>query len=192
MTGVQTCALPIYTVDIKTSVDVTRAREDSMAVFPFSIKNADFNLSAQLKIFSEKGSMFLEFESYVDQINVAKIQQNIPEALANTQSAVWLSQSLNSGVVKNAMFTTRFNLSDEQSVPITKFSADLVDAQLTMDSKWPPITGLNARVSFTNNYVQITGKDAKVGDIDISYLNISAHNFGQDDAKIIEIGRAHV
>ena len=124
-----------------------------------------------------------EFESYVDQINVAKIQQNLPEALANTQSAVWLSQSLNSGVVKNAMFTTRFNLSDEQSVPITKFSADLVDAQLTMDSKWPPITGLNARVSFTNNYVQITGKDAKVGDIDISYLNISAHNFGQDDAK---------
>ena len=179
------------TVDIKTSVDVTRAREDSMAVFPFSIKNADFNLSAQLKIFSEKESMFLEFESYVDQINVAKIQQNIPEALANTQSAVWLSQSLNSGVVKNAMFTTRFNLSDEQSVPITKFSADLVDAQLTMDSKWPPITGLNARVSFTNNYVQITGKDAKVGDIDISYLNISAHNFGQDDAKIIAYGRIY-
>jgi len=177
------------TVDIKTSVDVTRAKEDRMAIFPFSIKNADFNLSAQLKIFSEKGQMFLEFESYVDQIDVAKIQQNIPEALANTQSAVWLSQSLNSGLIKNAMLTTRFNLSAEQAAPITKFSADLEGAQLTMDPKWPPITKLNARVSFTNNYVQITGKDAKVGDIDIGYLNISAHNFGQDDAKIIAHGR---
>jgi len=179
------------TVDIKTSVDVTRAKEDRMAVFPFTIKNADFSLSAQLKIFSEKGQMFLEFESYVDQIDVAKIQQNIPEALANTQSAVWLSQSLNSGMIKNAMFTTRFNLSAKQAAPITKFSADLEDAQLTMDPEWAPITELNARVSFTNNYVQITGKDAKVGDIDISYLNISAHNFGQDDAKIIAHGRVN-
>jgi len=177
------------TVDIKTSVDVTRAQEDKVAVFPFSIKNADFSLSAQLKIFSEKGQMFLEFESYIDQIDIAKIQQNIPEALANTQSAVWLSHSLNSGIIKNAMFTTRFNLYAEQSMPITKFSADLVDAQLTMDPEWAPITKLNARVSFTNNYVQITGKGAKVGDIDISYLNISAHNFGQDDAKIIAHGR---
>ena len=177
------------TVDIKTSVDVTRAKKDNVAVFPFSIKNADFNLSAQLKIFSEKGQMFLEFESYVDQINVSKIQQNIPEALANTQSAVWLSQSLNSGLVKNAMFTTRFKLSGEQSMPITKFSAELVDAQLTMDPKWPPITKLNAKVSFTNNYVQITGKNAKVGDIDVSYLNISARNFDQDDAKISAYGR---
>ena len=179
------------TVDIKTSVDVTRAKEDRMAVFPFTINNADFSLSAQLKIFSEKGQMFLEFESYVDQIDVAKIQQNIPEALANTQSAVWLSQSLNSGMIKNAMFTTRFNLSAEQAAPITKFSADLEDAQLTMDPEWAPIAELNARVSFTNNYVQITGKDAKVGDIDISYLNISAHNFGQDDAKIIAHGRVN-
>lgn len=179
------------TVDIKTSVDVTRAKEDRMAVFPFTINNADFSLSAQLKIFSEKGQMFLDFESYVDQIDVAKIQQNIPEALANTQSAVWLSQSLNSGMIKNAMFTTRFNLSAEQAAPITKFSADLEDAQLTMDPEWAPITELNARVSFTNNYVQITGKDAKVGDIDISYLNISAHNFGQDDAKIIAHGRVN-
>lgn len=179
------------TVDIKTSVDVTRAKEDKMAVFPFSIKNADFNLSAQLKIFSEKGQMFLEFESYIDQIDIAKIQQNIPEALASTQSAVWLSQSLNSGMVKNAMFTTRYNLSDEQAAPIAKFSADLVGAQLTMDPKWPPITGLNARVIFTNNYVQITGKNAKAGDIDINYLNISAHNLDQDDAKIIAQGRVN-
>ena len=178
-------------VDIKTSVDVTRAKEDRMAVFPFSIKNADFNLSAQLKIFSEKDQMFLEFESYVDQIDVAKIQQNIPEALANTQSAVWLSQSLNSGMIKNVMFTTRFNLSDKQAAPITKFSADLEGAQLTMDPEWAPITKLNARVIFTNNYVQITGKDAKVADIDISYLNISAHNFGQNDAKIIAHGRVN-
>ena len=188
VTGVQAPKIG-NTVDIKTSVDVTRAKEDKMAVFPFSIKNDDFSLSAQLKIFSEKGQMFLEFESYIDQIDVAKIQQNIPEALANTKSAVWLSQSLNSGMIKNAMFTTRFNLSGEQAAPITKFSADLANAQLTMDPEWPPITELNARVSFTNNYVQITGKDAKVGGIDISYLNISAHNFGRDDAKIIAHGR---
>ena len=177
------------TVDIKTSVDVTRAKEDQIALFPFTVKNNDFTLSAQLKIFSEKDSTFLEFESYIDQIDVAKIQQNIPEALANTQSAVWLSQSLNSGMVENVRFTTRFNLSAEQARPITKFSADLTEAQLTMDSKWEPITSLNAKVSFTNNYVQITGKDAKVGDIDISYLNISAHDFGRENAKVTVYGR---
>jgi uncharacterized protein YhdP len=176
------------TVDIKTSIDVTRAKEDRVAIFPFTVKNADFSLFAQLKIFSEKGQIFLEFESYIDQIDVAKIQQNIPEVLANTQSAIWLSRSLNSGIIKNAMFTMRFNLSDEHDKPLTKFNADLIDAQLTIDSAWSPITELNVKVSFTNNYVQIIGKDAKIDDIHISYLDILVNNFSQDNAKIIATG----
>ena len=135
ITSVQTPKIG-NTVDIKTSVDVTRVKEDRVVIFPFTVKNADFSLFAQLKIFSEKGQMFLEFESYIDQIDVAKIQQNIPEALANTQSAMWLSRSLNSGIIKNAMFTMRFNLSDEYGKPLIKFSADLVDAKLTIDPEW--------------------------------------------------------
>ena len=36
------------TVNIKTSIDVARARADKTAFIPFTIKNEDFNLSAQL------------------------------------------------------------------------------------------------------------------------------------------------
>ena len=78
------------TVNIKTSIDVARARADRVAVIPFTIKNEDFNLSAQLKIFSQQDKVYLEFQSYIDQIDVTKINQNIPEALANTQSTIWL------------------------------------------------------------------------------------------------------
>ena len=39
-------------LNINTTIDVTKATEDRVAVIPFSLKNEDFNLSAQLKIFN--------------------------------------------------------------------------------------------------------------------------------------------
>ena len=102
------------TVNIKTSIDVAKARADRVAVIPFTIKNEDFNLSAQLKIFSQQDKVYLEFQSYIDQIDVTKINQNIPEALA--QYTKYLFGSIKSsaeGVLTDVMLTTRFNISGE-------------------------------------------------------------------------------
>ena len=60
-------------IRINTSIDVAKAREDRVAVIPFSINNEDFNLSAQVKIFNQQEEVYLEFESYIDQIEVSKI-----------------------------------------------------------------------------------------------------------------------
>jgi len=117
------------TVNIKTSIDVARARADRVAVIPFTIKNEDFNLSAQLKIFSQQDKVYLEFQSYIDQIDVTKINQNIPEVLANTQSTIWLDKVITEGVLTDIMLTTRFNISGELETPNTKFSANLKDAK---------------------------------------------------------------
>lgn len=177
------------TVDIKTSIDVGRARANRVAIFPFSIKNADFNLSAQLKVFSQQDKVFLELQSYVDQIDVAKIHQNLPESLADTKSAIWLNSALGSGVLKDVLFTTRFTLAGDDAPPKTKLSANLENVELTIDSKWAPITGLNARVTFTNDHVKITGKDAKLDTLGLSYINIDANNLGGADAQLIIHGR---
>ena len=177
------------TVNIKTSIDVARARADRVAVIPFTIKNEDFNLSAQLKIFSEQDKVYLEFQSYIDQIDVTKINQNIPEALANTQSTEWLDKVIAEGVLSDIMLTTRFNISGDLETPNTKFSANLQDAKLNVNSGWAPITDLNAKVTFSNDYVNITGKNAKLEGIDLSYLNISIRNFNKPEAKLVLDGR---
>jgi uncharacterized protein YhdP len=177
------------TVNIKTSIDVARARADRVAIIPFTIKNEDFNLSAQLKIFSQQDKVYLEFQSYIDQIDVTKINQNIPEALANTQSTEWLDKVIAEGVLSDIMLTTRFNISGDLETPNTKFSANLQDAKLNVNSGWAPITDLNAKVTFSNDYVNITGKNAKLEGIDLSYLNISIRNFNKPEAKLVLDGR---
>lgn len=177
------------TLNIKTSIDVARARADRVAVIPFTIKNEDFNLSAQLKIFSQQDKVYLEFQSYIDQIDVTKINQNIPEALANTQSTEWLDKVIAEGVLSDIMLTTRFNISGDLETPNTKFSANLQDAKLNVNSGWAPITDLNAKVTFSNDYVNITGKNAKLEGIDLSYLNISIRNFNKPEAKLVLDGR---
>ena len=177
------------TVNIKTSIDVARARADRVAVIPFTIKNEDFNLSAQLKIFSQQDKVYLEFQSYIDQIDVTKINQNIPEALANTQSTEWLDKVIAEGVLSDIMLTTRFNISGDLETPNTKFSANLQDAKLNVNPGWAPITDLNAKVTFSNDYVNITGKNAKLEGIDLSYLNISIRNFNKPEAKLVLDGR---
>jgi hypothetical protein len=169
-------------VNINTSIDVARAIEDRIVVIPFSIKNDDFNLSAQLKIFNQQDKVYLEFESYIDEIDISKINQNIPETLANTEGAIWLNQVITEGVLTDVMLTTRFNMSGDLEAPNTKFSANLNDANLNINPEWPSINGLNAKVTFSNNYLKIIANKAKLDDIDLNYLSITTRDFNQPDS----------
>ena len=171
-------------VNINTSIDVAKTIEDRIAVIPFSLKNDDFSLSAQLKIYNQQDKVYLEFESYIDQIDISKINQNIPEELSNSEGAIWLNQVVTEGFLTDVMLTTRFNMSGDLEAPNTKLSANLNDAKLNINSKWPSIDDLNAKVTFSNNYLKIIANKAKLDDIDLNYLSITTRDFNQPDSKL--------
>ena len=171
-------------VRINTSIDVAKAREEREAVIPFSINNEDFNLSAQVKIFNQQDEVFLDFESYVDQIDVTKISQNIPESLVDSKAVEWIEAVLTKGLMTDIMLTTRFNMSGEIESPNTKFSANLNGATINADPNWPSIENINAKVNFSNDYLKIVGNQASVEDIDLSYLSITSRDFNQPDATL--------
>ena len=171
-------------VNINTSIDVAKAREERVAVIPFSLQNEDFNLSAQVKIFNQQDQVYLEFESYIDQIEVSKINQNIPESLSSSEGARWIDEVLKDGFLTDIMFTTRFNMSGEIEAPNTKFSANLSKATINANPNWPSIEDINAKVTFSNDYLKIVGNQARVEGIDLSYLSITTRDFNQPDAKL--------
>jgi len=169
---------------MSTTIDVVKVREDRSVVIPFTIKNKDFNLSAQIKIFTQQDQIYLEFESYIDQIEVSKINENIPEILASTEGVKWIESVLNKGVLTDIMLTTRFNLSGDSEPPNTRFSANLNSAEISVNSNWPTIKDFDAKVTFSNNYLKIVGNKAAIEDVDLSYLSITTKNFNKDDAKL--------
>ena len=171
-------------VNINTSIDVAKAREERVAVIPFSLQNEDFNLSAQVKIFNQQDQVYLEFESYIDQIEVSKINQNIPESLSASEGARWIDEVLKDGLLTDIMLTTRFNMSGEIEAPNTKFSANLSKATINANPNWPSIEDINAKVTFSNDYLKIVGNQARVEGIDLSYLSITTRDFNQPDAKL--------
>ena len=171
-------------VNINTSIDVAKAREERVAVIPFSLQNEDFNLSAQVKIFNQQDQVYLEFESYIDQIEVSKINQNIPESLSSSEGARWIDEVLKDGFLTEIMLTTRFNMSGEIEAPNTKFSANLSKATINANPNWPSIEDINAKVTFSNDYLKIVGNQARVEGIDLSYLSITTRDFNQPDAKL--------
>ena len=171
-------------VTINTSIDVAKAREEREAVIPFSINNEDFNLSAQVKIFNQQDEVFLDFESYIDQIDVTKISQNIPESLVDSKAVEWIEAVLTKGLMTDIMLTTRFNMSGEIESPNTKFSANLSGATINADPNWPSIENINAKVNFSNDYLKIVGNQASVEDIDLSYLSITSRDFNQPDSTL--------
>ena len=171
-------------VNINTSIDVAKAREERVAVIPFSLQNEDFNLSAQVKIFNQQDKVYLEFESYIDQIEVSKINQNIPESLSSSEGARWIDEVLKDGLLTDIMLTTRFNMSGEIEAPNTKFSANLSKATINANPNWPSIEDINAKVTFSNDYLKIVGNQARVEGIDLSYLSITTRDFNQSDAKL--------
>ena len=171
-------------LNINTTIDVTKATEDRVAVIPFSLKNEDFNLSAQLKIFNQQDRVYLEFESYIDEIEVSKINQNLPSALANSAAALWLDQVIDKGFLTDISLTTRFNMSGDLDRPNTKFSANLSNANLNLDSKWPSISDLNAKVNFSNDYLRLTSNKAQIDGIDLSYLSITSKDFNMAGSEL--------
>ncbi len=171
-------------VRINTSIDVAKAREDREAVIPFTINNEDFNLSAQVKIFNEQDQVYLDFESYIDQIEVSKISQNIPDSLADSKGARWIETVLTDGLLTDIMLTTRFNMSGEIEAPNTRFSANLSDATISASEKWPSINNINAKVNFSNDYLNIVGNQANVEDIELSYLSITTRDFNEPEATL--------
>ena len=171
-------------VNINTSIDVTKAREEHVVVIPFSLQNEDFNLSAQVKIFNQQDQVYLEFESYIDQIEVSKINQHIPESLSDSEGAQWIDEVLKDGFLTDIMLTTRFNMSGEIEAPNTKFSANLTKATINANPDWPSIRDINAKVTFSNDYLKIVGNQASVEDIDLSYLSITTRDFNKPDAKL--------
>ena len=171
-------------VNINTSIDVAKAREERVAVIPFSLQNEDFNLSAQVKIFNQQDQVYLEFESYIDQIEVSKINQNIPESLSASEGARWIDEVLKDGFLTDIMLTTRFNMSGEIEAPNTKFSANLSKATINANPNWPSIEDINAKVTFSNDFLKIVGNQARVEGIDLSYLSITTRDFNQLDAKL--------
>ena len=172
-------------IKINTSIDVSKARKDRVAVIPFTLKNDDFNLTAQLKIFNEQDRVYLEFESYIDEIDVSKINQNLPDILANTKGVNWLNQVISEGILTDVMLTTRFNMSGNLEAPNTKFSANLNDANLNINPNWLSINELNAKIIFSNNYLKIVSNKAKLDDIDLSFLSITSRNFNEPNAKVL-------
>ncbi len=171
-------------VNINTSIDVVKAREEHVVVIPFSLQNEDFNLSAQVKIFNQQDQVYLEFESYIDQIEVSKINQHIPESLSDSEGAQWIDEVLKDGFLTDIMLTTRFNMSGEIEAPNTKFSANLTKATINTNPDWPSIRDINAKVTFSNDYLKIVGNQASVEDIDLSYLSITTRDFNKPDAKL--------
>ena len=171
-------------IRINTSIDVAKAREDRVAVIPFSINNEDFNLTAQVKIFNQQDEVYLEFESYIDQIEVSKISQNIPKSISNSKGAQWIDEVLTEGLMKDIMLTTRFNMSGEIESPNTKFSANLEGAAISANPQWPAINDIYAKVNFSNDYLKIVGNQASVDDIDLSYISITSRDFNQPDASL--------
>jgi len=176
-------------VNISSTIDVSKAREDKVVVIPFSLKNEDFSLSAQLKIFTQQDKVYLEFESYIDQIEISKINQNIPDILANTEGARWINDVLMEGMLTDIKLTTRFNMSGDLESPNTKFSANLDGATINISANWPSIEELDAKVTFSNDYLKIVGNKANIDGIDLSYLSITTKDFNQPDASLSINGR---
>jgi len=176
-------------VNISSTIDVSKAREDKIVVIPFSLKNEDFSLSAQLKIFTQQDKVYLEFESYIDQIEVSKINQNIPDILANTEGARWINDVLTEGILTDIKLTTRFNMSGDLESPNTKFSANLDGAKINVSANWPSIEKLDAKVTFSNDYLKIVGNKASIDGIDLSYLSITTRDFNEPNAALSLNGR---
>ena len=98
-------------VDITATLSVTQSEQDKFLTLPLLIRSDDFSLMPHLKLSSEGGDDFVEFISYLDQVEIGSISEYLPPNLLSSATYAWLNRAFVSGELGDVKVNIKKNLS---------------------------------------------------------------------------------
>ncbi len=175
-------------VDITATLSATQSEQDKFLTLPLLIRSDDFSLMSHLKLSSEGGDDFVEFISYLDQVEIGSISEYLPPNLLSSATYAWLSRAFVSGELGDVKVSIKKNLS-KQIPPEIKLSAHLSDSELSFNSDWETLKHLDADISTDGKKLVVAVNKTKLNGMDLTDITVQISDLSATKLDVEVIGK---
>ena len=174
--------------NILATLSTTQSEQDKVLTIPLLMNNDKFSVQSHLKFFTEQGSDFVEFNSYIEQMQANELANYLsPQVLSNDTHA-WIKRGFISGKLEDTQFYLKRNLSTS-SVVETRFDTHLNGMELLFNSDWDSLKQLDASLRTDGKEIVVMVNSTQLNDMALNNIKVQILDMSQDQLDVEVIGK---
>ncbi len=175
-------------VNIIATLSTTQSEQDKALTIPLLISNDKFSVQSYLKIFNEQGSDFVEFNSYIEQMQANDLANYLsPQALSD-DTHTWIKRGFISGQLQDSKFYLKKNLST-LSVVETRFDTNLKDMDLLFNSDWDSLKKLDASLKTDGKKIVVMVHSTQLNEMALNDIKVQILDMSQPKLDVEIVGK---
>jgi uncharacterized protein (TIGR02099 family) len=146
----------------------------------FSLKNDDLTIYVKGKYFDQDGTPILSLYTELQEVNAGKKSRYLPTGIMTKNLVAYLDNSINSGrfsLIKSVVRGPSNGFPYANNEGLFVALGMLEDTHYKFLPDWPAVTGLNAKLLFEGNSMDIIANNAQSMGVDVLYARATTRDF---------------
>jgi uncharacterized protein YhdP len=152
------------------------------------MSNDQFSVQSHLKFFNEQDSDFVEFNSYIEQIQVNDVAKYLPAQALSDDTNAWIKRGFVSGKLEDTQIYLKKNLSTSNIVE-TRFDTNLKDMELLFNSDWDSLKQLDATLQTDGKKIVVMVHSTQLNEMDLNDIKVQILDMSQPKLDVEVIGK---
>ncbi len=174
--------------NILATLSTTQSEQDKVLTIPLLMNNDKFSVQSHLKFFTEQGSDFVEFNSYIEQMQANELADYLPPQVLSNDTHAWIKRGFISGKLEDTQFYLKRNLSTS-SVVETRFDTHLNGMELLFNSNWDSLKQLDASLRTDGKEIVVMVNSTQLNDMALNNIKVQILDMSQDQLDVEVIGK---
>jgi uncharacterized protein YhdP len=174
--------------NIIATLSTTQSNQNKALIIPLLISNDEFSVQSHLKIFNEHGNDFVEFNSYIEQMQASDMAKYLPAQALSDDTHAWIKRGFVSGKLENTQFYLKRNLSTSTIVE-TRFDTNLKDMELLFNSDWNSLKQLDATLQTDGKKIVVMVHSTQLNEMALNDIKVQILDMGQPKLEAEVIGK---
>jgi len=174
--------------NILATLSTTQSEQDKVLTIPLLMNNDKFSVQSHLKFFTEQGSDFVEFNSYIEQMQANELADYLPPQVFSNDTHAWIKRGFISGKLEDTQFYLKRNLSTS-SVVETRFDTHLNGMELLFNSNWDSLKQLDASLRTDGKEIVVMVNSTQLNDMALNNIKVQILDMSQDQLDVEVIGK---
>ncbi|HAZ34131.1 MAG TPA: hypothetical protein DCY60_00320 [Gammaproteobacteria bacterium] len=174
--------------NIIATLSTTQSNQNKALIIPLLISNDEFSVQSHLKIFNEHGNDFVEFNSYIEQMQASDMAKYLPAQALSDDTHAWIKRGFVSGKLEDTQFYLKRNLSTSTIVE-TRFDTNLKDMELLFNSDWNSLKQLDATLQTDGKKIVVMVHSTQLNEMALNDIKVQILDMGQPKLEAEVIGK---
>jgi len=174
--------------NIIATLSTTQSNQNKALIIPLLISNDEFSVQSHLKIFNEHGNDFVEFNSYIEQMQASDMAKYLPAQALSDDTHAWIKRGFVSGKLEDTQFYLKRNLSTSTIVE-TRFDTNLKDMELLFNSDWNSLKQLDATLQTDGKKIVVMVHSTQLNEMALNDIKVRILDMGQPKLEAEVIGK---